>query len=544
MTDVFGVSYLQPTKTDGRTYVSNWHNGDTRTFYSTSASQETDPEVCFRGNTGTYVIGGTTPLAGDPTSSVGTMCMYGKAPRIYIRSTDGIANNTSGYGESLDLTPWNSCEATLYTLFTRLDCFQSYSGATIGWGTNHIPDQATGSAFGDYSSRTLYGQLQAGSGACYMKKELFFPSTLSEVSSVERFPFSGPCPLNQWIGLKYIFREYSNVLKMNLQIYMDLTNGLNGGTWNKILDFTDYLGWSSSFSPITWYSELALRTSADYSSYSHSTDATLSDASNSGGYLLVDSDGYSKWLIDDPQLNGMLNVKYVPVESPPSDIIILYGFENTGDNENKMYIYIDTSNRVCLRVYDNVGVQIIDEVLYSASFVVGSYYIIEFNYSSTSQYLYINQLLRSQTSYDISARSGSCDYLFTQSLGAQYKIGRLALNNNIKHTDDSYASKDDVYDVPQQSMELDKVTGQPIPGGFWHGAPMVAQYLGKPAIGTSAYSPVQTNTGIFIRNDYTNPEVYGAQYFKWFSVREVNELLELPLLRKQANVNHFIDIHT
>ena len=45
MTDIFGITTLQPTKTDGRTYISNWHNGETRTFYSTSASQETDPEV-------------------------------------------------------------------------------------------------------------------------------------------------------------------------------------------------------------------------------------------------------------------------------------------------------------------------------------------------------------------------------------------------------------------------------------------------------------------------------------------------------------------
>lgn len=191
----------------------------------------------------------------------------------------------------------------------------------------------------------MYGQIQCASGACYMKKECYFPETVSEASSVARFPFSGASPLNQWIGFKYIFREYSNVLKTNLQIYMDLTNGLNGGTWNKINDFTDVMGWSAA-----------------------------------------------------------------------------------------------------------------------------------------------------QTT-----------------------------------------------DIPQDSMEPDLITHTSIPGSFWTGAPLCAQYLGKTPIGTSAYSPAQSNYSVFIRNDYTTP-VYGAQYYKWFSIREVNELYELPPPTKQSNVNNLIDI--
>lgn len=344
-TDIFGVKYLFPTKLGGRVWNSNWHNGNTRTFFSTSDSQSTDPEVCFRGNTGTYTISGNSYLSGDPTYSIGTMCMYGIAPRVYVRSSNGIANNTSGYDPSLNLTPWNSCEVTVYTLYTTYAPFQSYSGCTVGWGCNHIPDHTPTSIYGDYSSRTLYGQLQCASGACYTKKECYFPDTVSEVSSVSRFPFGGSSPLNQWIGLKYIFREYSNVLKTNLQIYMDLTNGVNGGSWYKILNFTDVMGWSSNLTE----------------------------------------------------------------------------------------------------------------------------------------------------------------------------------------------------DIPQDSMVNDLVTNLPIPGSFWTGAPLCAQYLGKTAIGTSAYTPARDNFSVFIRNDYTNP-VYGAQFHKWFSIREVDELYELPLPTRQKNANNLIDI--
>lgn len=345
MTDIFGITELIPTKSGGRTWNSNWQNGTQRTFYSTSASQSTDPEVCFRGNQGTYVISGNGPLSGDPTSSTGTLCMYGIAPRVYVRSSGGIANNTDGYDSSLNLTPWNSCEVTYYTLYTRNDCFQSYSGATVGWGCNHIPDHTPTSPYGDYSSRTMYGQLQCVSGACYTKKECYFPETVSEVSSIARFPFGGPSPLNQWIGLKFIFREYDNVLKTNLRMYMDLTGGVNGGTWQKIMDFTDVMGWSSSLTT----------------------------------------------------------------------------------------------------------------------------------------------------------------------------------------------------DIPQPSMVPDLVTGLPIAGSFWTGAPLCHQFLGKAPLGTSTATPTQDNFCVFIRNDYTTP-VYGAQYYKWFSIREVNELHELPPPSRKANVNNLIDI--
>jgi len=359
MTDDFGTTYLAPTKSGGRVFNSKWHLGSPRIFYSTSLSVFDD--LCFRGNTGTYVIGAGTPMSLDSTGEA-TFCMYGIAPRIYSRNylVDGVSTpcNVDGYDPSIGLIPWNSHETTFYSLLTRNDCFQSYSGFTIGSFTNHIPDSAPDpnslgipnpKKLGDYSSRTGYGQIQFG-GAAFFKKELLFPQTLAEASTIAKYPFNGPLPLNTWIGFKVICREYSNVLKNNIQIFTDMTNGLNGGDWKKQLDFTDYMGWSSQ-----------------------------------------------------------------------------------------------------------------------------------------------------------------------QAIEA----GKT--------------------DVPQPSMVPDTITGLPIVGDFWTGAPLVAQYLGKPAIGSSLYSPAQDNFSIFIRNDYTNP-IYGAQFYKKFSIHEVDELYELPPPSKQRNVNNLIDI--
>lgn len=261
MTDIFGVKKLIPTAVNGRVWDSNWHVGNPRTFLSFNpvSSDSTDPEVCFYGNTGTYIISGAQTLPNEPTQSTGVLNMYGIAPRIYNRAIDDgsgtlkSAGSLLGYSPSSNLVQWGKnglgLEVTFYSLLTRKDCFQSYSGLTCGAYTNHYPDNSNQyypvGKNSDYGSRTMYAQIQAGTQNVYCKRELFFPSTVSEVSSVAR---TTDVPLNQWIGMKAVFRPYTNVLKHNLQIYVDYTNGLNGGTWTKVMDFTDVYGWSAGFS--------------------------------------------------------------------------------------------------------------------------------------------------------------------------------------------------------------------------------------------------------------------------------------------------------
>lgn len=544
--DDFGITHLFATKSSGRTFTSNWHNGINRSYSSGETHQDTDPEVCFTGNNGTYVISGDSILIGDPTSSIGTLNMYGKAPRIYVRSTnEGIADNSSGYGREKNLRPWNSCEMTIYSLYTRNDCFQSYSGITMAWGCNHIPDknEDLNSNYGDYSSRTMYGQLQCLTGKCYAKKENYFPSTLTEISSIERTPFNGPSPLNQWIGIKTIFREYSNANKLNVQMYMDLTNGTDGGTWTKIMNFNDVENWGNSFSPIQFFAELAHFKTADYSYFASRIQTDSNTEITADDYLQINNNGYINWAITSPTSAGCVNCYYVPLESPPSNDIILYGFKNDANENNKMYLYIDTSNNIKLYVNNASGSNILNTTLSNESFVVGNYYVIELNYNASNQYLYVNQLLKAETTHDISENTGGCDKLISQSLGSTYKIGRMAFNNAIKHTDLSYPSKENKYDVPQQSMENDKVSGQKIHGGFWYGKPICHEFIGKSVvIGNSEYQPAQCNYSVFFRNDYTEPTITDAQFFKWFSVREIDEPYQLPVPTIETNVGNIIEV--
>jgi hypothetical protein len=46
---------------------------------------------------------------------------------------------------------------------------------------------------------------------------------------------------SQWVGVKYLVRNTHDGVK--LEVYIDKTNGLNGGTWVKTYEYTDRGGW-------------------------------------------------------------------------------------------------------------------------------------------------------------------------------------------------------------------------------------------------------------------------------------------------------------
>jgi hypothetical protein len=62
-----------------------------------------------------------------------------------------------------------------------------------------------------------------------------FPTmpTYSRFSNVQRFP------LLRWIGVKFVCRTITSSGYVRLEGYRDLSNGLNGGSWQKLLDMTD-----------------------------------------------------------------------------------------------------------------------------------------------------------------------------------------------------------------------------------------------------------------------------------------------------------------
>jgi hypothetical protein len=52
---------------------------------------------------------------------------------------------------------------------------------------------------------------------------------------------TGEMPKFRWIGYKLIVRNVSG--GVNLQLWHDYTNGVNGGRWQKVAEFTDVGNW-------------------------------------------------------------------------------------------------------------------------------------------------------------------------------------------------------------------------------------------------------------------------------------------------------------
>ena len=58
------------------------------------------------------------------------------------------------------------------------------------------------------------------------------------------YPFGYPnyATLNTWIVVKFVCRDYLQYCACNLQLRIDTTNGLNGGTWTKVNEVDDLPG--------------------------------------------------------------------------------------------------------------------------------------------------------------------------------------------------------------------------------------------------------------------------------------------------------------
>ena len=213
--------------TNQRDWYCNWDKGSKRTFGFGPAGS-TESELIFRGD-GKYTIYG----ASDPTYS-GQMLVTGSTPRIYVRNTTLENGNTV-------LPPpaetWNDVEITFYCNTTNSGQNISYAGIEAVARTNHDPDTALCSTRG-------YGFKINFDGRCQFEKETCHPD-VKQTSNVYPFGKGTRMPLNKWIGMKSVARACDNNTKVQQEIWMDMTDGLNGGTWVKLYEFTDYQNWSS-----------------------------------------------------------------------------------------------------------------------------------------------------------------------------------------------------------------------------------------------------------------------------------------------------------
>lgn len=210
--DVFGITEMYPTVDGGLEWDSAWWSGSAHELTVGGNDYDAADPLMLANQRGE----GTVTVNGD-----GTLSMTGSQPRIYLAT--------------LDNHPWLNVEITVY--YQRLeDAGTAYAGLVVGArsGPNgHGTDNCT--------ATTYYARFRHD-GDVDVEKELEHPA--SEGRESQELWDGDPLPTEIWIGMKYIVTNQDADQHVRLQVFRDLTEGENGGTWEPLIDMVDEGGWS------------------------------------------------------------------------------------------------------------------------------------------------------------------------------------------------------------------------------------------------------------------------------------------------------------
>ena len=218
--DRHGITMLYPTVPNGRVWASRWENDIKRRLPSGSVDPF-DPEFTFRGE-------GMVTIDGE-----GTAVLSGAYPRMYVY-------------DSTERKKWNNVEVTVYSRRGKETSVLGSQGIIVGARSEHqnvTPEDLCEGA-------TYYGKLFYD-GRAVFQKELIHETLYSSNKPDEEHMTSwntqdGTMPKDLWVGMKFVVRTDSKNDTVILELYRDLTDGLNGGYWEKVATYTDSGEWLSS----------------------------------------------------------------------------------------------------------------------------------------------------------------------------------------------------------------------------------------------------------------------------------------------------------
>lgn len=202
--DRFGIREIYPTVSGGIEWTSKWDNGIARTF-----TWGTDPQDSwFRGKgNATYKVDGN-----------GLFKISGPVPRMYIHDPSLVRS-------------WRNVEMTVYAMRVA-DSGTAYAGITGVARANH---GTTGDETQDLCDTRGMGARMRYDGHIDFEKETAHPNARPTLNKTQ---WSGGLPRNVWIGYKYVVYDLPNG-NVKAELYLDQTDGQNGGTWVKINELED-----------------------------------------------------------------------------------------------------------------------------------------------------------------------------------------------------------------------------------------------------------------------------------------------------------------
>jgi hypothetical protein len=226
--DRFGIRELYPTVFGGREWTAQWDNGAARTF--NWGSDPYDAEFHGRGDSVYRVDGG------------GIMTVSGGAPRLYVYDPwffDKDPFDIRRY------KTWNNVEVTAYMMRVQ-DDGTAFAGLVAGAKIRHCPDYDPVTN-GVCQDRGMYGKL-TNDGRALFTKEIHHEVSYANQPQQDYFIWP-KLPYNQWIGMKFIARDVDQGQHVKVELWRDLTGGVNGGRWEKVLEYVDQGAWGVGYTP-------------------------------------------------------------------------------------------------------------------------------------------------------------------------------------------------------------------------------------------------------------------------------------------------------
>lgn len=193
--DEFGIRKLWPDSPGGLSWHAAWDRP--RAF---TGRDPLDPWFDADHGDGSYFV------------ADGVLVISGDHPRMHVRHPDPHRQ-------------WGDVEVTMYFLARRHGA--PYAGMVAVARTNHGIDGDPDDAPCD--SRGLGGRLRYDGGVDF-EKETAHPAN---VVLQQRRLWPGSLPLHRWIGFKYVVSDFGSEVRM--EIWRDLTEGADGGRWERVL---------------------------------------------------------------------------------------------------------------------------------------------------------------------------------------------------------------------------------------------------------------------------------------------------------------------